>query len=196
MSYPVTVLKMWSCRFSKVTISIPVLLVFAVGCQSTESYDSFRRESSTFQVADGPVYRYNIAGHSGDSASGKASNQQDFQLPSAGVVSMDLNRMDLSPNVQLPTTDLEMNSAHDHSGVNNELPQRDVRVNMNDRDVQYLLQQLGLYKGSLDGKRGPMTTAAIKKFQKSQGLTVDGVAGRKTKSALITALKQKMNQNF
>ena len=173
-------------------LGLSALLFTGVGCQGMDSYDSFRRHSSTFQVADGPVYRYKIADGSDDHMSSERMKRgQDLQFPQARRAPMDL-----SPEYRLPTMDLEMDSAKDHSGIQSELPKRDVTVNMNDRDVQYLLQQLGLYSGELDGKRGPMTTAAIKKFQQSKNLTVDGVAGRQTKSALVKALQQKMSQNF
>lgn len=47
---------------------------------------------------------------------------------------------------------------------------------------------LSLPKGGADGDLGPETTAAVKAFQASAGLTVDGVVGRKTLAALEAAL--------
>lgn len=46
--------------------------------------------------------------------------------------------------------------------------------------VQSALKRAGFYKGTVDGKIGPKTKEAIKAFQKSNGLTADGVIGRKT----------------
>jgi len=43
--------------------------------------------------------------------------------------------------------------------------------------VQELLIKQGYLKGKADGECGPLTVAAIKKFQKSRGLTVDGICG-------------------
>jgi peptidoglycan hydrolase-like protein with peptidoglycan-binding domain len=41
-----------------------------------------------------------------------------------------------------------------------------------------------VYKGEIDGIFGPSTEAAVKAFQKDQGLTIDGVVGPKTWAAL------------
>jgi hypothetical protein len=49
--------------------------------------------------------------------------------------------------------------------------------------VQVALYRHGYYKGTVDGVSGPMTKAAIRKFQKDKGLTADGVVGRQTRAA-------------
>lgn len=43
--------------------------------------------------------------------------------------------------------------------------------------IQETLKDRGLYSGSIDGIYGADTQAAVKKFQKQQGLTADGIAG-------------------
>ena len=43
--------------------------------------------------------------------------------------------------------------------------------------IQETLKDRGLYSGSIDGIYGAGTLAAVKKFQKQQGLTADGIAG-------------------
>lgn len=43
--------------------------------------------------------------------------------------------------------------------------------------IQETLKDRGLYSGSIDGIYGTGTQAAVKKFQKQQGLTADGIAG-------------------
>ncbi len=43
--------------------------------------------------------------------------------------------------------------------------------------IQETLKDRGLYSGSIDGIYGAGTQAAVKKFQKQQGLTADGIAG-------------------
>lgn len=48
------------------------------------------------------------------------------------------------------------------------------------RRIQTKLKQLGHYKGSVDGIYGSDTKKAVIKFQKSCGITADGVAGPKT----------------
>lgn len=50
--------------------------------------------------------------------------------------------------------------------------------------IQQRLIQKGYYKGSADGVWGPATTSAVKSFQKSKGITADGVAGLITMTAL------------
>lgn len=50
--------------------------------------------------------------------------------------------------------------------------------------LQDALKQKGFYAGLVDGDFGPGTTAAVKAFQASKGLSADGVAGATTKAAL------------
>ncbi|MGG6295507.1 peptidoglycan-binding domain-containing protein [Leptolyngbya sp. AN02str] len=52
--------------------------------------------------------------------------------------------------------------------------------------VQRLLQQHGFYEGPIDGVLGKRTQHAVKQFQESHRLCVDGVPGKKTFSALQT----------
>lgn len=46
--------------------------------------------------------------------------------------------------------------------------------------VQQRLQQLGYYKGTVDGANGPMTKAAVRAFQRDNGLTPTGVVNQHT----------------
>lgn len=46
--------------------------------------------------------------------------------------------------------------------------------------LQNRLQQLGLYKDSVDGNFGSSTRQAVKQFQKQNGLTADGHVGEQT----------------
>ena len=50
--------------------------------------------------------------------------------------------------------------------------------------VQRRLRMLGQQPGPVDGLYGPLTQAAVKRFQSSAGLAVDGIAGPHTLSAL------------
>jgi murein DD-endopeptidase MepM/ murein hydrolase activator NlpD len=50
--------------------------------------------------------------------------------------------------------------------------------------LQVALHARGLYAGTIDGLRGPGTTAAVRRFQRRAGLPVDGIAGPRTRRAL------------
>ena len=52
------------------------------------------------------------------------------------------------------------------------------------RDVQQALKDKGLDPGPVDGVNGPLTRAAVKKFQDQQNLNEDGRIGPKTLDAL------------
>lgn len=52
------------------------------------------------------------------------------------------------------------------------------------RQIQEKLKRWGYYNGNVDGIYGSQTTAAVKKFQQKNGLTVDGIAGTKTLAAM------------
>ncbi len=50
--------------------------------------------------------------------------------------------------------------------------------------LQTALKNLGYYKGSIDGQYYDQTYAAVKSFQRANGLVVDGIAGKKTQNKL------------
>ena len=52
------------------------------------------------------------------------------------------------------------------------------------KELQQKLKRWGYYTGSIDGIFGSGTQAAVKNFQKKNGLTADGIVGPKTASAL------------
>ena len=52
------------------------------------------------------------------------------------------------------------------------------------KEVQACLKNAGFYKGEVDGVKGRKTKSAIKKFQSANGLRADGVIGKKTWEAL------------
>ena len=52
------------------------------------------------------------------------------------------------------------------------------------KEIQTKLKNWGYYKGNVDGIYGTKTFNAVKKFQSKNGLTVDGIAGKKTLVAL------------
>lgn len=50
--------------------------------------------------------------------------------------------------------------------------------------IQTKLKRWGYYNGQVDGIYGSKTVAAVKSFQRKNGLTVDGIAGQKTLAAM------------
>lgn len=51
--------------------------------------------------------------------------------------------------------------------------------------LQGLLAALGHYEGPADGVYGRMTTAAVRSFQDSRGLFIDGIVGTRTRTELV-----------
>lgn len=58
--------------------------------------------------------------------------------------------------------------------------------------LQKRLKELGYYKGSADGDFGPGTDTALKAFQKRNGLTADGIAGKATVNRLYSNQAKKV----
>lgn len=52
------------------------------------------------------------------------------------------------------------------------------------REIQTRLKNWGYYTASVDGIYGSKTVAAVKSFQRANGLTVDGIAGQSTLNAM------------
>ena len=50
--------------------------------------------------------------------------------------------------------------------------------------LQVTLWNRGLYHATIDGIKGPLTTAAVRRFQRRRGLVPDGIVGPKTRRAL------------
>jgi 3D (Asp-Asp-Asp) domain-containing protein len=59
------------------------------------------------------------------------------------------------------------------------------------KDAQKHLNNLGYYKGPLDGKYGPLTRLAVLRFQKVNHLNLDGIIGPETFKVLHTASPKK-----
>lgn len=57
------------------------------------------------------------------------------------------------------------------------------------KEVQKVLKKWGYYTGSVDGINGPLTKAAVKKFQRKYGLAADGVVGPLTASKMGLRVK-------
>ena len=52
------------------------------------------------------------------------------------------------------------------------------------RQIQTRLKRWGYYSGNIDGIYGKKTTEAVKYFQRTNGLTVDGICGKETLAAI------------
>ena len=57
-------------------------------------------------------------------------------------------------------------------------------------ELQTQLKTLGYYTKGVDGNFGSGTQAAVEQFQREHGLSVDGVAGPKTKAAIAQAVEK------
>ena len=55
--------------------------------------------------------------------------------------------------------------------------------------IQTALQKAGFYTGTIDGKIGERTKAAVMEFQKARNLKVDGLIGQETWEQLIKYLE-------
>ena len=53
------------------------------------------------------------------------------------------------------------------------------------KSLQRMLSAMGYYKSSFDGKFGSLTDAAVKAYQRANGLTQDGIVGQKTWNKLL-----------
>jgi hypothetical protein len=59
------------------------------------------------------------------------------------------------------------------------------------RELQLRLRRLGDRPGPIDGLYGPVTEAAVERFQRSHGLAIDGVVGSQTKGRLLAQRAEK-----
>lgn len=64
-------------------------------------------------------------------------------------------------------------------------------INLESMDgVQTALQKLGFDPGQVDGKDGPRTQQAVRAFQASATIKIDGIVGPETRHALMVRLDQ------
>lgn len=62
-------------------------------------------------------------------------------------------------------------------------------INLEDFDgVQDALAKLGFDPGTVDGKDGPKTQAAVRAFQAHASISIDGIVGPVTRQSLVDAL--------
>jgi len=75
------------------------------------------------------------------------------------------------------------------SQIQNEIMEYRLKSKSRTRKAQAALEKSGFYKGAIDGKLGPQTKKAIKAFQRSKGLSSDGVIGVKTWEEILKVSK-------
>ncbi len=65
-------------------------------------------------------------------------------------------------------------------------------LNLEELDgVQNALIKLGYDPGAADGRDGPKTQSAVRKFQASASIRVDGIVGSETRQTLVDTLANK-----
>ncbi len=86
----------------------------------------------------------------------------------------------------VPTIDITPNPAYKTLQVG------DKGVNV--RAMQEKLQEYGYYEGEIDGAYGNQSRKAVEQFQYMHGLTVDGIAGRRTLTVLFESNEIRLPQ--
>ena len=178
-----------------------ISLVFC-GCEtvSTEGYRDSRREAGSFQVADQPVHRFRVLPKN---TAGVVEEEpvMSFELPEVTTSQPKVKVIDAQPirvypkKVQPQVYQPRKATSAKKYVPETKLPLGKAQSNLSKKDIQIVLKQLGYYQGKIDGVLGPQSKAAIRKFQKSRGLVVDGVAGKRTKAALVSQLRAKIRKN-
>lgn len=59
------------------------------------------------------------------------------------------------------------------------------------KTLQMMLNALGYFAGRIDGIFGDRTKAAVKAFQRHNGLTADGIVGSKTRAKLLSKYRNR-----
>ncbi|HPS19796.1 MAG TPA: peptidoglycan-binding domain-containing protein [Candidatus Omnitrophota bacterium] len=137
-------------------IIIAVLAVGLVGCATT----STRKGNVTLQQLDGRVTELE-----------KKIDQKDQQIREVK------GNEDISSEEMSRVKDVNVSSdSYDEASSGS--------AKISPKNIQKALKKAGYYSGSVDGKIGRMTKKAVKDFQEANGLTADGVVGKKTWSKL------------
>lgn len=89
--------------------------------------------------------------------------------------------------IHLPST--EVGESERKLDIQDEIISHRLKSKDRIKKIQQALKNTGFYKGEIDGKIGPKTKIAIKAFQKSKGLSADGVVGQKTWNELSKYFK-------
>ncbi len=97
--------------------------------------------------------------------------QESIGVKSTGYI----NKLTLKEIDDLRRVKEELELKHVHK-IN--IPSR--KSSASTKKIQRALKSAGFDPGSIDGKMGPMTKQAVKEFQRTKDLKVDGVVGQKT----------------
>ena len=71
----------------------------------------------------------------------------------------------------------------------------DIHPVRNEICLQVLLKKNEYYKGKIDGQIGPKSTFAIKQFQKTAGISADGILGKETCTKFLNIKDYKITTN-
>jgi hypothetical protein len=110
-----------------------------------------------------------------------------LQTEAASVVTTTLAAESVLPN-EVDASSLMEDTASTAAAVMETVAEPIVFKTPTVKDIQTALKNAGLYDGSVDGSKGPMTDRAIRNFQSQSGLKVDGKVGPQTWAKLSTYL--------
>ncbi len=125
------------------------------GCAAQRQASSLNRVQADLQMLDQRVSQLERG------SVAQASSAAWPTEPSASTTASDIARGSTAPAIALAST-----------------------VKPATKVVQQALKNAGVYQGAMDGKLGPQTRAAIRDFQRANGLSVDGKVGKQTWSKL------------
>ena len=169
-----------------ISLLLAALLALHMGAALAQSYSQgdYADEIATIQQAltDLDLYYAGITGHFGERTE-KAVRlfQKKAGLPQTGVADeRTIELLYLRTGTQAPAA--QTGSTGGTISVDQLL--REGSTGSAVRALQEKLKALGNYDGTVTGRYGPLTKEAVRRFQRANGLTADGIAGPKTLTAL------------
>ncbi len=204
-------------------IMMLLLTFFTASAESNAVFPLFQGQTTDSQIENTVrnvqkmlkemgFYTGNVTGHFGDkTAEGIRSFQKEMGSVATGVVtSGDYSLMQTKYKEAYRkgtgTAEKDSTAAADNTGNAAEqnvgtkasvsYGSRTMKKDTQGEDVRMLqdyLRTLGFYSGNSTGNYGALTMAAVRKFQRANKLTVDGIAGGKTASAILAKVNEKNN---
>lgn len=120
---------------------------------------------------------------------GKVEKPADTQIDTTQAVTQATDTLVTTEPAQSVATETIPPTAAPQVAAEKPLPIVQEKDSRN-KDIQLALKNAGFYAGSIDGKIGPKTKAAVMEFQKAKGLKADGKVGPKTWAELEKYLVQ------